>query len=107
MAIFKVGDRVRIVRSSSPEMVGREATIIGFVEACHVVYGVGWFYDLRVDDIGTINARGLQIAYPRDCLAPLTPPGQKEFKAEDILHLPNLPDFKTMTPEFARAWGGA
>ena len=104
---FKIGQRVRIARSSRTEMVGREATILAFVNACHSVYGVGWFYDLHVDGVGTIGTRGLKIAYPRDCLEPLTPPGQKEFKAEDILTMPNLPDFKTMTPEFARAWGGA
>jgi len=109
MAIFKVGDRVRIVSvERCAEALGREATLLGFTPLVLSWDGrpySGWY--LRVDGLGEISPRGLPYCLRETYIEPLTPPGQKEFKAEDILHLPNLPDFKTMTPEFARAWGGA
>ena len=97
---FKIGQRVRIVNARNrlwSDYVGKEATIRGITS---MTIGDP-AYSISIDGVGDdYITRG-------EDLEPLTPPGQKEFKAEDILHLPNLPDFKTMTPEFARAWGGA
>lgn len=95
MSAWKVGQRVRIIRADPAwiEVVGREGVITELA-------GSRVYFTVEVDGFGS------RCCLPSS-LEPLTPPGQKEFKAEDILTLENLPDFKTMTPEFARAWGGA
>ena len=101
MAKYRIGQRVRIVRSRAlPRLIGKEATIIGYGgEGSYT--GTIFPYSVLVD------GEPDEFVCLSEAIEPLTPPGQKEFKAEDILTMPNLPDFKTMTPEFARAWGGA
>ena len=107
MSVFKVGDRVRIVYcalAENSQNEGREATIIGRHSG---IFGDGW--RICIDGVGDTRPSGFPRWVTDDQIEPLTPPGQKEFKAEDVLTLEGLPDFNipTMTPEFARAWGGA
>lgn len=85
MAIFKVGQRVRIVRGSKsgrgPSCVGREATIIDYVAQIRYVSGeVKEAYFLAIDGIGTHNpVHGDPYAAEGSWLAPLTDPKADEF----------------------------
>ena len=105
MSVFKVGDRVRIKAAYGvqPRFVGKEAVITAFGSSLPLDPP----FKSHAKDDCVISIDGELFGARQESLEPLTPPGQKEFKAEDILTMPNLPDFKTMTPEFARAWGGA
>lgn len=101
MATWKVGDRFRVGSNNvrTPHLVGCTGVIVSIGGSgrdgtdCWVILEDSFDY----------------LAASFNCLLPLTPPGQKEFKAEDVLTLEGLPDFNipTMPPEFARAWGGA
>lgn len=108
MAKFFVGQRVKNARPMFPQNLGKTGIIhsLEFLPKGTPVFGERLTIDCDVvvkwDDNPVLLRH--QASWQ---LEPVSSPGQKEFKAEDILTMPNLPDFKTMTPEFARAWGGA
>lgn len=80
MATFKVGQRVRIVRSRWAFRVGAQATIIALHRSTWRTDGrTGDAWDLDVDGVGRIGVHGHQIAYFSDELAPLTDPKADAF----------------------------
>lgn len=105
MAVFKVGQRVRIIDSVVKNRVGREATVLAFVFGTHEFFQPGWFYMLAVDGLGTLTESGAEIAYKAEQLEPLANPGQESI-VDKIQKMPgadfNIPGF--MPEEWRRAW---
>lgn len=78
MGTFFVGQRVRIVHSDhSPQVIGREARVIGSLEHVRNIYrGEEWDgYPIAVDGIGSRNQHGNRFCFPSGYLEPILPEG--------------------------------
>lgn len=75
MATFRVGQRVRIVKSHRGFLQGREATIIGSLECGCSTYTneIYWGFPLEVDGVGRIGISGFPIAVRPEWLEPIQP----------------------------------
>lgn len=82
MSAFKVGQRVRIVHSFTPEIAGRAAIVLSRLgpAICDVTGTRYLGHDLDVDGIGPV-LRGHPISCEPSQLAPLTDPKADEFIA--------------------------
>lgn len=106
MAAYKTGQPVRVVETSrgrnDPQFVGMEAVVVrGDIPVRNSTTG-----EQHPDGVEIYLAIGVLALVLPHWIEPITKPGCEGLSAEDILHLPNLPDFKTMTPEWVSAWGG-
>lgn len=75
MATFRIGQRVRIVRTDYfPQFMGMEAVIISGLKP-HGKYGRG--YDIDVDGVGRMNPGCSQCWVLPDQIEPLQPEGSR------------------------------
>lgn len=86
---FKVGQRVRIIRSIYGNL-GKEAVVIGpsrcakAIRDCAVVEYHG--YPIEIDGVSR-DSTGLPYVAPADWLAPLTPPAADTWAADKVKQL--------------------
>jgi len=81
MATFKVGQRVRVIRTKlHPETLWREATVIGALRIGLSSDGSNYMgYPIDIDGFGTVNRLGGKIIAEPTWIAPLTDPAADAF----------------------------
>ena len=88
MAVFKAGDRVRIICSTSKHK-GKEGTVLEVMNNHpHEVRGRITYppvhYRVCVDGFGSISSSGFRLAYLPHDLTPVTPPNHAEWAKEKV-----------------------
>ena len=97
MAKLKVGDSARVVGARfNPQHIGEIVVVVELGGGLVTSTGRRSMAD---SDCLVEFPNGRTYGALFDNLEPLTPPGQKEFKAEDVLTLEGLPDFTIAMPK--------
>lgn len=87
---FKVGDRVRIVRTGVPFLAGLQATVVSELrEASNPTIGVWQGHFLDIDGYGEFGAWPGGVCIPPEDLEPISRPG---LSAEDEKFVKDLQD---------------
>lgn len=111
MSAFRVGQRVRIIRTMAvtdgPNCLGRKATIWDIRSHSRFTDGTtGTSYRLDIDGIGRYSSNGNPWGCPADWIAPLTDPRCSDFIG-DMERFASLAKKHVLTPdELAKVTGG-